>query len=470
MELTDFGLIGLGVMGSALSRNVESRGYKVSVYNRNYKKTEAFLKEYAHEQFVGAKDYKTFVRSIARPRKIMIMVKAGAPVDAVITDLVPHLQKGDIIIDGGNSHYTDTDRRVAALKEKGLLFLGCGVSGGEEGALRGPSLMPGGSKLAYKSMKKIFTAIAAADFSTGKCVSYIGDGGAGHYVKMVHNGIEYGVMQLLAEAYDMYTHIYKLKAPHIGEIFSQFQKGKLRSFLLQISIDVLLKKDEFTKKPLIDNILDKAAQKGTGKWTSTDTLSRGLPLPTITEAVFARYASGEKDRRVVLSTLYKKQQNAPLMPLEEFTDFMADALYAAIVSTYIQGYDLIARTSKEEKWNVNLSEVSRIWQGGCIIRAKLLQVFFDMYKGSSKKLVHPFAAPSIQRIMKKNTLALRQIAAFASEAGIPAAAFSTSLSYFDAMTRKRLPANFIQGLRDYFGAHTYERIDKKGSFHSDWTT
>ncbi len=478
-NLSDFGLIGLGVMGSSLARNVESRDYKVSVYNRDHKKTQNFLTKHKGN-FVTGKDYKEFTKTIATPRKILILVQAGAPVDYVINDLLPHLDKGDIIIDGGNSYYRETQKREKELKEKGIHFVGMGISGGEEGALLGPSMMPGGSKESWKALKPILTKIAAKDFAGGPCVTHIGADGAGHYVKMVHNGIEYGVMQLMAEAYDIYRNVYKLDAKQISEIFNQYNKGKLKSFLFEIGADVLAKKDDLPRsspqakagqKPnyLVDMILDKAAQKGTGKWTSADTLDRGIPLPTITEAVYARYLSGEKNKRMQLAKLYKKKKATKPIPLNKFTKLLEEALYAAMFSTYAQGYALIERTAKEEKWTINFSEVSRIWEGGCIIRAKLLKILHEAYQGNHKKDLHLFEVPAIQKIMKTQIPKLRQVVSIGSTTGLPLATLATSLYYFDAMTTANLPANFIQGLRDYFGAHTYERLDKKGSFHSDWS-
>lgn len=472
MKKSDFAVIGLGVMGASLARNVESRGYTVSVYNRDHKKTDKFLKSF-EGNFQTGNDYKSFIKTIARPRKILIMVKAGAPVDYVIADLLPHLNKGDIIIDGGNSYYKDTQRREADLKKKGMHFVGMGVSGGEEGALTGPSMMPGGSKESWKILKPILTNIAAKDFAGGPCVTHIGADGAGHYVKMVHNGIEYGVMQLLAEAYDIYRNVYKLKPNQISNIFAKYNKGKLNSFLFEISTDILAKKDDIKGKRgyLIDKILDKAAQKGTGKWTSADTLDRGLPLPTITEAVYARYISGEKSKREQLAKLYKKKKTGKPMPLATFEKLLEDALYAAMFSTYAQGYALIARTAKQEKWNINFSEVSRIWQGGCIIRAKLLKILHTASVTQtfrSDKNPHLFQVPAIQKIMISKVSKLRQIVSVGSTTGLPLASLATALYYFDAMTTANLPANFIQGLRDNFGAHTYERIDKRGSFHTQW--
>lgn len=464
---TDFGLIGLGTMGAALARNVESRGFAVSVYNRHFDKTKAFLK--AHDgNFVGPKSLKVFVQSIKRPRKIMIMVKAGPAVDAVIESLFPHLQKGDIIVDGGNSFYKDTKRRETDLKKKGILLMGCGVSGGEEGALKGPSLMPGGSKKAWKTMKPILESIAAKDFSGGPCVMHVGPDAAGHYVKMVHNGIEYGIMQLMAETYSLLRNVYNMPAYKIGDVFEKWNRGKHKSFLFEIAVPVLQQEDE--KKGeccLIYKILDKASNKGTGKWASLDALDRGIAIPTITQAVYARYISTEKETRKMMEKAYPHKHPRKHLPAKKYEDLLRDALYAAIISTFAQGYDLIQRVSNEEGWDIDLAEVSRIWEGGCIIRAKLLKHFHEAYS-KQKKQKHLFLTGEVQKLMKSNVGKLRTLVGNAVESGIALPAFGSSLFYFESLVEHRLPANFIQGLRDYFGAHTYERVDIQGTFHTDW--
>ncbi|PIR75628.1 MAG: phosphogluconate dehydrogenase (NADP(+)-dependent, decarboxylating) [Candidatus Magasanikbacteria bacterium CG_4_9_14_0_2_um_filter_42_11] len=467
-RLSDIGLIGLGPMGQALAQNMEHHGFHVSVYNRTQSVTNTFLKE--HEgNFLGFEQVSSFVRSIKRPRKIMLMIKDGKPVDLMINGLLSHLDKGDIIIDGGNSFYRDTERRTEIVKKRGILFIGTGVSGGEVGALNGPSLMPGGSKKAYASIKKIFEKIAAKDFKGNPCVTYIGDGGAGHYVKMVHNGIEYGIMQLMAETYQTLHTVFGMSAPEIGEVFHKFNKGKLESFLMDIAVPVL----EEGCKPedghcLIYNILDKASNKGTGKWASIDALDRGVAVPTIAEAVFARYISTQKKERGALEKIYKTTYKKGKIAKSRFIRTLEDALYASIISVFAQGYDLIQTASAEEKWNIDMAEVSRVWEGGCIIRAKMLNMLHVAYSSHKKSDTHVFAVPTIAAIMKKHTPALRSLVAFTADAGIPNPAFASSLSYFESMIEDRLPANFIQGLRDYFGAHTYERIDQPGTFHTDW--
>ncbi len=467
MNNSQIGLIGLATMGANLARNIANKGFQICVYNRTTEKTEKFIEEFGNENLSGSKTLKEFVKKLSTPRKIIIMVKAGAPVDGVIDQLIPLLDKGDLIIDCGNSNYHDTIRRSAELKEKGFLFLGCGVSGGEEGALKGPSMMPGGTKASYKKVEKIFTKISARDFQDGSCIAYIGNNGAGHYVKTVHNGIEYGVMQLMAEAYEILRSVYKLSAPEISKIFAGYNRGKLKSYLFEIAIDVLAKEDEFKKGYLVDYILDKAGQKGTGRWTAIDSLERATGLSTITEAVFARITSGDKDTRKKLSKIYKKTTKKKSIPLNKFINILRDALYAAMLSSYAQGYDLIQKAAVEQGWEIDLSEVSRIWEGGCIIRAEILNTLHKAYKKNSKSK-HLFEIKSLATQLQKDMPKLRKVVSFSAENGIAIPSLATAQSYFEAMTNADSSANLIQGLRDYFGAHTYERIDKKGSFHTEW--
>jgi 6-phosphogluconate dehydrogenase len=469
MAQAEIGLIGLATMGANLARNISNKGFSICVYNRTTEKTEEFIEEFGNEKLTGATSLKKFVKSLKRPRKIILLVKAGPAVDAVIHQLTPLLSKEDLIIDSGNSNYIDTQRRIHQLSagRKPLEFLGCGISGGEEGALNGPSMMPGGSKSAYKKVAKIFKKVSARDFNDGPCITYIGDGGAGHYVKMVHNGIEYGVMQMIAEAYDIFRTVYKLPAPKIAEIFQKYNKGKLKSYLFEIASEVLAEKDPKKKGHLIDYILDKAGQKGTGRWTAMDALHHGVSLPTITEAVFARVTSGEKDLRKKLAKAYKKPAAKKSIPLSKFTKMLGDALYAGMLSSYAQGYHLIQKASDENNWKVDLAEVSRIWEGGCIIRADILNFLHQAYQ-KSKDPQHLFLIKSVSKDLPKNIPALRKTVAFVSESGVPIPALATALSYFEAMTQANSSANMIQGLRDYFGAHTFERIDKKGSFHQKW--
>ncbi len=467
MEQAEIGLIGLAVMGQNLARNIANKGYEVAVYNRTTETMREFIAEFSDESLHGTKTIKEFVKTIKRPRKIIIMVKAGAPIDSVIRELLPHLDPKDIIIDCGNSNFLDTKRRYAQLKEQKINFLGCGVSGGEEGALNGPSMMPGGSKTAWKKVEKILTKAAAKDFKGAPCITYIGADGAGHYVKMVHNGIEYGVMQMIAEAYEMLRTIYKLPAPKIAEIFKKFNRGKLKSYLFEIAVEVLSQKDEFQKGYLIDHILDKAGQKGTGKWTAIDALDRGVALSSISEAVFARVTSSNKELRKKLAKSYKQPTRKQPLPLDTFINQLNKALYAGMISSYAQGYDLIQTAAREEGWEIDLAEVSRIWEGGCIIRADLLNFLHKAYL-TGKRDRHLFEIKSVTNELQKNIPSLRKINAITAENAISSPALHTAQSYFEAMTQENSSANMIQGLRDYFGAHTYERIDKKGIFHTNW--
>ena len=470
MKKAEIGLIGLAVMGANLARNMANKNIKTVVYNRTTEKMEQFIKQYGTEFLFGRKELKDFVQSIETPRKIIILVKAGNPVDLVIEQLTPLLEKGDIVIDCGNSNYRDTQGRVLELEMDELNFMGCGVSGGEEGALNGPSLMPGGTKESYSELDVIFTKIAAKDFSAEPCVSYIGENGAGHYVKMVHNGIEYGIMQIMAEAYDILKRVYNLDAPAIAKIFKQYNQGKLSSYLFEIAVEILEKQDNQGDGHLIDKILDKAAQKGTGQWTASDSLERGVAIPTITESVYARVISSEKEKRTELSKLYeeyKKEENTePQIPIDQFKVILEEALYAAMLSTYAQGYALIQKAAKEESWKIDLAEVSRIWQGGCIIRADVLNTLHKAFKESPQS--HLFEIPKIIDELSSRIPSLRKVTSMTMASGIPAPSLVTALSYFEGMTCETSPANFIQGLRDNFGAHTFKRIDKEGDFHVEW--
>lgn len=461
------GVIGLGPMGAALAQNMANNGNVVALFNRSYKKTAALVTAHPDTAFVPAKSMKSFVTSLRGPRKIMLMVKAGPAVDAVIKQLLPHLRKNDVIIDGGNSHYKDTQRRFLMLKQKGIHFIGCGVSGGEEGALKGPSLMPGGSKAGYRKVAKLLMAIAAKDFSGDPCVTYVGNNGAGHYVKMVHNGIEYAIMQLMAETYSLLRKTYKLSASDIAAIFDSYTRGKLSSYLFDIAVPVLQEEDEENKKNccLIYSILDKASNKGTGKWASIDALERGIAVPSITQAVYARYISTEKDVRVQLNDQFPHKHSKPHIDKDAFVTLLEDALYAAIISAFAQGFDLLQKAATQEKWDIDLAEVARIWEGGCIIRAKLLKTIHAAFEETQS---HLFLLPAVQKKMKRHSKQLRQLVTIASDTAIAIPGFASSLFYYESMIEDRLPANLIQGLRDYFGAHTYERNDKPGTFHTTW--
>lgn len=471
MTKRSFGVIGLAVMGENLALNVESRGFPIAVYNRTAAKTETFMAERAQGKDIkAAYSLEEFVESLESPRQILVMVKAGKPVDAVIQQLKPLLAEGDMIIDGGNSLYEDTERRTQELEATGLGFMGMGVSGGEEGALNGPSLMPGGTQSAYQELEPILTKIAA-QVDDGPCVTYIGPGGAGHYVKMVHNGIEYGDMQLIAEAYDILKNVLGLSNPELHEVFTQWnQTEELNSFLIEITADIFKYVEPETKEYLIDFILDSAGQKGTGRWTVVSSLELGVPIPTIYAAVNARVISAYKEERMAAS----EQLNGPVVEkfsgdVAAFVDKVRDALYCSKMCSYAQGMALLSKASEEFKFNLNLAEISRIWKGGCIIRAGFLDKIKEAFN-DNPKLPNLLLAPEFKQTILDRQQAWREVLAVSNQQGIAVPAFSASLDYFDSYRRDRLPQNLTQAQRDYFGAHTYERIDKpRGEFfHTDW--
>jgi 6-phosphogluconate dehydrogenase len=465
---SDFGLTGLAVMGQNLARNVAHKGFSISVHNRTTSKTDEFFKEHGSEGAITAtRSVEEFVKSIKRPRPIMIMVKAGGPVDAVIDEMLPFLDEGDILIDGGNSNYVDTQRREKDLKVKGFKFLGVGVSGGEEGALNGPSIMPGGALEAYQRVEAIFTKISA-QVDGEPCCTYIGADGAGHYVKMVHNGIEYGDMQLIAEAYDLLRTGLGLSALELVPIFQEWNKGDLDSFLIQITAEVLSKKDDETGKQLVDVILDKAAQKGTGKWTSQYALDLGIPATAITEAVFARCLSALKDERVAASKILPgPATSAYTGDRTKFIESVRLALYASKICCYAQGFEQLDAAAEGNNWELHRGEIATIWRGGCIIRARFLNRIKDAYD-TNATLKNLLLDPYFTDVIIKGQDSWRHVIGTAAELGIPVPAFSSALAYYDGYRRESLPANLIQGLRDYFGAHTYRRIDKEGDFHTEW--
>jgi 6-phosphogluconate dehydrogenase len=468
MTLQDFGLIGLAVMGENLALNIERNGFSIAVYNRTDTRTKEFMAERAQGRNVKATyTPEEFVTSLSRPRRILIMVKAGAPVDAVIQQLQPLLDPGDILIDGGNSLYEDTVRRTAALESTGLRFIGMGVSGGEEGALNGPSLMPGGTAEAYTALEPILVKMAA-QVDDGPCVTYIGPGGAGHYVKMVHNGIEYGDMQLIAEAYDLLKNVAGLNHLQLEQVFKDWNKtDELNSFLIEITAQIFGYIDPDTHQPLVELVLDEAGQKGTGRWTVMSALELGVPIPTIIAAVNARIASSYRSERLIAS----KQIQGPTASFDgdvaAFTDKVRDALYCSKICSYAQGMALLSAASKGMNFNLNLSEISRIWKGGCIIRAgfldKIKKAFADE-PGLSNLLL----APEFKQTILDRQTAWREVIATAATVGIPVPAFSASLDYFDSFRRDRLPQNLTQAQRDLFGSHTYQRIDREGTFHTEW--
>ncbi|ERI91011.1 phosphogluconate dehydrogenase [Clostridiales bacterium oral taxon 876 str. F0540] len=467
MSKQQIGVIGLAVMGKNLALNIESKGFSVSVFNRSREKTDELLKEAKGKNLIGTYSIEDFVNSLEVPRKILIMVKAGKPVDDTIDQLKPYLSKGDILIDGGNSFFADTIRRNRNLEEEGYRFIGTGVSGGEEGALHGPSIMPGGQEEAYKLVEPIFTAISAK-VDGEPCCTYIGSDGAGHYVKMVHNGIEYGDMQLISEAYFLLKNILGLSENELHEVFSEWNKGELDSFLIDITQDIFTKYDEETGKPMVDVILDTAGQKGTGKWTSQSALDLGISTPTIAEAVFARCISAIKSERVEASKILR----GPAAPVynddkDEFIEAVRKALYASKICSYAQGFALMKAAAKEYGWDLNYGEIAMIFRGGCIIRAQFLHRIKEAYD-NNKDLANLMLDPYFKNILEGYQEAWREVICTGIKFGIPTPAFSSALAYFDGYRSEFLPANLLQAQRDYFGAHTFERVDREGVFHYKW--
>jgi len=461
------GVIGLAVMGKNLAFNIESRGYSISVYNRSKEKTEDMMKEAEGKNVYPAYTMEDFVESLEKPRKILLMVKAGGPTDATIEQLKPLLDKGDIVIDGGNTFFRDTQRRNDELSKLGIHFIGTGVSGGEEGALTGPSIMPGGQKEAFELVAPILKAISAK-VDGDACCTYIGPDGAGHYVKMVHNGIEYGDMQLISEVYFLLKHVVGLSAEDLHEVFAEWNKGELDSYLIEITADIFKKYDEETGKPMVDIILDKAGQKGTGKWTSQSALDLGVPLPIITESVFARYISSLKDERTAASKLL----SGPSISAFEgdkavYIESVRKALYMSKICSYAQGFAQMKAASDEYNWDLSYGEIAMIFRGGCIIRAQFLQKIKDAFDRDAN-LNNLLLDPYFQNIVEGYQGALREVVSSAVLNGIPVPGLSAALSYFDSYRTETLPANLIQAQRDYFGAHTYQRVDKEGTFHTEW--
>ena len=469
MKKADIGLIGLAVMGENLAMNMESKGFTVAVYNRSTEKVDAFLAgRAAGRNFIGCHSPEELVQALSKPRKIFMMVKAGAAVDALIEQLLPLLEEGDILIDGGNSHYPDTMRRTATLESKGLLYVGCGVSGGEEGALKGPSMMPGGSPAAWEHVKPIFQAICAKVEDGSPCCDWVGENGAGHFVKMVHNGIEYGDMQLICEAYQLMRDGLGMTSDEMGEVFAAWNRTELDSYLIGITADILRHREngEIT----VEKILDRAGQKGTGKWTSITALDEGVPLTLISEAVFARCLSAQKDERVQAAALYARQIPAFSGDRAAVLESLRRALYASKIVSYAQGYALMRTAAKTNGWNLNYGGIALMWRGGCIIRSVFLgkiKEAFDKNPALENLLLDEYFC----RTLKELIPAWREVVALAVKTGIPMPAFSSALSWFDGYTCAGLPANLLQAQRDYFGAHTYERIDapRGQMFHTNWT-
>ncbi|RAC89338.1 phosphogluconate dehydrogenase (NADP(+)-dependent, decarboxylating) [Burkholderia multivorans] len=464
------GVIGLAVMGRNLALNIESRGYAVSVYNRSREKTDELIAEFPGRNLVPTYTLEEFVASLETPRRILMMVKAGEATDATIASLKPLLEKGDVLIDGGNTHFTDTIRRNQELAQSGLHFIGTGVSGGEEGALRGPSIMPGGQRDAYDLVEPILKQIAAKAPSDGEpCVAYMGPDGAGHYVKMVHNGIEYGDMQLIAESYAVLKHVAGLTNEELGAVYTEWNQGELDSYLIEITSKIFGKKDDETGKHLVDVILDRAAQKGTGKWTSQNALDLGVPLPLITESVFARVLSSLKTERVAASKILSGPAAAPFDgDRAAFIEAVRRALYLSKVISYAQGFAQLRTASEEYGWNLDLGTIAKIFRAGCIIRARFLQKITDAY-AKDPALANLLLDPYFRGIAEQYQASLRDVVVAAVRAGVPVPAFASAVAYFDSYRSERLPANLVQAQRDFFGAHTFERTDKPGSFHANWS-
>lgn len=470
MSKADIGLIGLAVMGENLVMNMESKGFTVAVFNRTTDKVKNFVEGRAKgKKIIGAYSIEELIANLKTPRRVMLMVKAGKPVDDFIELLIPHLDKGDIIIDGGNSHFPDTIRRTKYLEEKGLLFIGTGVSGGEEGALTGPSMMPGGSPAAWPHVKQIFQSICAKVADGSPCCDWVGENGAGHFVKMVHNGIEYGDMQLICEAYQLMRDLLGMSADEMHEVFKEWNQGELDSYLIEITRDILAVKDE-DGKPLVDKILDAAGQKGTGKWTGIAALDEGVPLTLIGEAVFARCLSAIKEERVTASKILTGPKPQFEGDKKAFINDIKNALYASKIVSYAQGYTLMRTAAKTYGWNLNYGGIALMWRGGCIIRSVFLgkiKEAFDKNPDLTNLLLDPFFKETVEAAQD----GWRRVCATALTNGIPVPAFTTALCYYDGFRCEKLPANLLQAQRDYFGAHTYERVDKpRGEFfHTNWT-
>ncbi len=469
-EKADIGIVGLAVMGENLILNMESKGFTVACFNRTVEKVDRFIEGRAKgKKILGAHSLEEFCSKLKRPRKVMLMVKAGKPVDDFIDMTIPYLDKGDIIIDGGNSHFPDTTRRTKYLEDRGLLYIGTGVSGGEEGALKGPSIMPGGSPEAWQHLKPIFQSVAAKVEDGSPCCDWVGSDGAGHYVKMVHNGIEYGDMQMICEAYFLMKNALGMEAAEMHKVFSEWNRGDLDSYLIEITTDILKEKDEETGKAVVDIILDTAGQKGTGKWTSQSALDLGCPAPTIAEAVFARCISAIKEERVEASkTLEAPAAEFKGNPAEMIED-IRKALYASKVCSYAQGFQLLRLAAEEHGWNLDYGSIALMWRGGCIIRAKFLGQIKDAFD-KNPKLANLLLDPFFKGIIENCQESWRKVICSAVQLGIPVPAFSSALAYYDSYRSAKLPANLLQAQRDYFGAHTYERVDKpRGEFfHTDW--
>jgi 6-phosphogluconate dehydrogenase len=471
MDKADVGLVGLAVMGENLILNMESKGFTVACFNRTVSKVDDFTNGRGKgKNIIGCHSIEQLVDSLKSPRKVWLMVKAGQPVDDFIETLLPLLHPGDIIVDGGNSNYLDTMRRTRCVEEEGFLYIGTGVSGGEEGALHGPSIMPGGSPEAWSHMKPILQAVAAKVADGTPCCDWVGSDGAGHFVKMVHNGIEYGDMEMISEAYFIMKHVLGMSPMEMHDVFAKWNEGDLNSYLIEITRDILAKTDDETGKPMVDVILDTAGQKGTGKWASQNALDFGAPAPTIAEAVFARFLSAIKEERVAASRVL----DGPAITIEDnredFLDDLRRALYASKVCSYAQGFQLMKYASEEYGWGLNFGSIALMWREGCIIRAQFLERIKEAYD-EDPDLTNLLLAPYFTKAIDESQRSWRKIVAKAVTDGIPVPAFSSALAYYDGYRNERLPANMLQAQRDYFGAHTYERVDRpRGQFfHTNWT-
>ncbi|WP_327582174.1 NADP-dependent phosphogluconate dehydrogenase [Nonomuraea sp. NBC_00507] len=466
MDLADIGVTGLATMGRNLARNLARHGYAVAVHNRTYGRTQQLVKEFGGEgTFVPSEDLAAFVASLKRPRRAIIMVKAGAGTDAVIDQLADLMEPGDMIVDGGNAHFEDTRRREAALRERGIHFVGTGISGGEEGALHGPSIMPGGSKESWEALGPILQDIAA-NVDGVPCSVHVGPDGAGHFVKMVHNGIEYSDMQLIAESYDLLRQALGATPAELAEVFREWNRGELDSYLIEITAEVLEQVDAETGKPFVDVVVDQAEQKGTGRWTVQSALDLGVPVTGIAEATFARALSGHPEQRAAAASLAGPKLSG--VGGRELIEDVRQALYASKIVAYAQGFDQMAAASKEYGWDLDLGAMATIWRGGCIIRAKFLDRIRSAYD-ANPNLPTLLADPTFAAALDAAQEAWRRVVTTAVQIGVPTPGFSSALAYYDGLRRDRLPAALVQGLRDFFGAHTYHRVDKEGSFHTDWS-
>jgi 6-phosphogluconate dehydrogenase len=467
MNKQNLGMIGLGVMGENLALNISSRGYSVAGYDLDNSKVEKFKKRTEGKNVIAADSMEKFVDSLESPKRILIMVPAGKAVDAVIGELKTKLSAGDIIIDGGNSYFADTERRLKELEGTGILYIGTGVSGGEEGALKGPSIMPGGNPKAWEYVKPILQSISARTDDGIPCCEWVGNGGAGHFVKMVHNGIEYGDMQMICEAYFLMERILGLSPQEMHEIFAEWNKGELSSYLIEITADILSKKDDETEKPLVQLILDTAEQKGTGKWTSQIAFDLGVPAMTIADAVFCRMLSSLKKERVNASSILKGPKVEFKGDKKEFLEMIRKSLFCAKICSYAQGFQLLSAANAEYKWDLNFGSISILWRAGCIIRAQFLGKIKEAYANNTE-LKNLMLDPYFSNILNSYQSEWRKVVSIAVECGIPAPAFMSALAYYDSYRTSTLPANLLQAQRDYFGAHTYKRIDKEGVFHTQW--